>query len=189
MPLTRSASLEMGALLSPASFTSFTMRLRVLSSPTLVARMRKDADGFMLPAISSSPSCLSTGTLSPVMWLWSSATVTSDQLTSTFGLRHSSVSQTSPPCRGGGAASYPSSTPSTGMRSPGRISSTSPICTSAVLITSSASPRMTVTSSGVSAISFSMAAVVFFLARASKNLPSVISVNIITADSKYSSIA
>ncbi len=88
---------SVGALLSCASSTSRTTRAMVLSDGSVVARMVSAASALTVPAKTGSPACLATGTLSPV----------------------TGASFTAP---------MPSSTsPSAGMRSPGRTRMTSPI--------------------------------------------------------------
>ncbi len=78
-------------------------------------------------------------------------------------------------------------TPSTGSESPGFIIIISPVLTNSTGTCSSIPFLSTVAVFGVKSISFLMASDVFLLERASKNLPSVISVRIMAADSKYRS--
>ena len=66
MPDTRSAILERGALLAAASSTRRMIWLRVVSSPTRVALQSRLPFWFRVAALTGSPSCFSTGMLSPV---------------------------------------------------------------------------------------------------------------------------
>ena len=101
-PLTRSATLAMGALVAAASLTMRMIWESVVSSPTRVAWQRKNPDWFTVAADTASPSALSTGMLSPVR---------ADSFT---------------------ALCPSSTTPSTGMFSPGRTTKTSPCLTCAM---------------------------------------------------------
>ena len=104
------------------------------------------------------PACFSTGMLSPV----SADSSTADAPSST--------------------------TPSTGTLSPALTMSTSPGCTSAAGMMCSVPLRSTVAVLGARSMSFVIASEVLPLARASMVLPMVMSVRIVPADSKYSSI-
>ena len=126
----------------------------VVSSPTRVARQRRKPDWLTVAAETASPGALSAGTLSPV---------SADSLT----------------------ALVPSSTtPSTGMLSPGRTTNTSSLCTCSTGTVTSCSSRITVAVFGASFIRLFSASVVLPFDRASSILPTVISVRIIAADSK-----
>ena len=114
MPETLSATLAMGAFVAAASDTICIIWLRVVSSPTRVARQRIKPLWFIVAAETPSPSALSTGMLSPVSAL--SFTALSPSMT----------------------------TPSTGMLSPGRTTKTSPARTSSTGTSASAPPRTTV---------------------------------------------
>ena len=83
----------------------------------------------------------------------------------------------------------PSTTiPSTGIRPPGRTTTRSPIMTSSTGISTSTPFRWTAAVLGARSISRVMAWLVLPLDRVSSHLPSVISVRIIPADSKYRSM-
>ena len=90
------------------------------------------------------------------------------------------------PVRGDSStAELPSTmTPSTGMDWPGRTATRSPTRTSSTGISASAPSRRTVAVLGARSIRREMAWEVLPLERVSKNLPSVISVRIMPADSK-----
>ena len=153
-PETRSAILAMGALVAAASETMRMIWLRVVSSPTLVAVHFRKPLWLIVPAETPSPGALSTGMLSPVR----------------------ADSFTAPP---------PSATtPSTGMLSPGRTTKVSPCRSCSTGITCSAPSRTTVAVFGESFIRLFSASVVLPLLRASRVLPTVISVRIMAADSK-----
>ena len=79
-------------------------------------------------------------------------------------------------------------TPSTGTPAPGRTKKTSPTFTCSSGTCTSCPQRSTVAVLGARLISFSIASPVLPLLRVSRYLPSVISVKIIAADSKYKSI-
>ena len=155
IPLTLSASFEMGALLEDASSTSATMRARVVSCPTRVARIFRKPVMLTEADITALPSSFVTGMLSPVSADWSTAELPS------------------------------STTPSTGTRSPGLSSTTSPVRISSAGMTRSSPSRSTVAVLGERSSSLAIAAPVLPLERSSKNLPTVTSVRIIAADSKY----
>lgn len=105
--------------------------------------------------ITALPSSFVTGMLSPVSADWSTAELPS------------------------------STTPSTGTRSPGLSSTTSPVRISSAGMTRSSPSRSTVAVLGERSSSLAIAAPVLPLERSSKNLPTVTSVRIIAADSKY----
>ena len=156
-PATRSASLAMGALELVASSTRRMIWARAVSSPTLVARMRKYPLRLTVAPITLSPVSLSTGMLSPVM---------ADSSTEAVPSR---------------------TTPSTGMDSPAFTISTSPVSSSSTGTTDSTPSRTTVAVLGARFKSLLMASEVFPLALASKNLPRVIRVRMVPAPSKYKS--
>ena len=157
-PLTLSAILAMGGLELVASSTSLTICASVVSSPTLSARILKKPDFTTVAPVTLLPVSFSTGMLSPVI---------ADSST----------------------AACPSvKTPSTGTLMPLRTTRISPFSTSSTGISSSAPSRSTTAVFGAKSISFVIASLVLPLARASRNLPKVISVKIIPADSKYKSI-
>ena len=125
-----------------------------VSSPTRVARKRIVPSTFSVPEVTGSPTLLSTGMDSPV-------TADSSMLVA------------------------PSVTlPSTGMRAPGRTAMISPTASAETGTTCSVPPRTTVASAGASAMSALSAPVVCPFARASRYLPTVMSVPIMPADSK-----
>ena len=155
MPLTRSASFEIGALLEDASSTNATMRASVVSCPTRVARIFKKPVMLTEADITACPSSLVTGMLSPVNADWSTAELPS------------------------------STTPSTGMRSPGLSRTTSPMTISSAGTMRSSPSRRTVAVLGERSSSLAIAAPVLPFERSSRNLPTVTSVRIIAADSKY----
>ena len=157
-PATLSASWAIGALLAPASSTSRIIWANVVSSPTRSARHFKNPLRFMVADTTFSPTYFSTGMLSPV---------TADSST----------------------PDSPSMTmPSTGIRLPGLTKKISPFCSCSVGISSSLpSSLTTMAMAGVKSISFVIASLVFPLEWFSRNFPTVISVKIIPADSKYKS--
>ena len=156
-PETLSASLAMGALVAAASLTILMICDRVVSSPTRVASQRRKPDWFTVAALTRSPAVLSTGMLSPV--------------------RAASFTELSPL----------STTPSTGMLSPGRTTNTSPRATSEIGTLCSLPPRSTTAVWGARRISDLSASVVRPFERASSILPTVMRVTIMAADSKYKS--
>ena len=99
-PATRSTSLWIGARERWASATIWTIWASMVSLPTRSARMTKLPDWLMVPPLTRSPSVFSTGIGSPV------------SIDSSTVLRPSST------------------TPSTGILSPGRTRSRSPTATS-----------------------------------------------------------
>ena len=131
----------------------------VVSLPTFWARHTSAPVWFTEALSTVSPSPFSTGMLSPVSALWS---MEECPLTTT---------------------------PSTGTLAPGRTKNVSPTTTSSSGISISRPSRTTVAVLGARSISFRMASPVLPLLRVSRYLPSVISVKIIAADSKYRSIA
>ncbi len=152
--LTRSAALAMGALVAAASLTMWMIWESVVSSPTRVARQRRKPDWFTVAALTVSPSALSTGMLSPVRAL---------SLT---------------------ALSPLTTTPSTGIFSPGRTTKMSPILTSSISTVTSLPSRSSVACFGDNAMRDFRASVVLPLDRDSSTLPMVMSTRIIAADSK-----
>ena len=153
-PDTLSATLAMGAFVAAASDTMRMIWDRVVSAPTRVARQVKKPLLLMVAAETASPAALSTGRLSPVR----------------------ALSSTAP--------SPLTTVPSTGTLSPGRTTKRSPGCTCWTgTVTSAPSRRMTAVF-GARRIRPLRASVVLPLARASSILPTVIRVRIIAADSK-----
>ena len=125
-----------------------------MSSPTRVAVKRIVPSTFSVPDVTESPVVFGTGMDSPV-------TADSSMLVA------------------------PSVTvPSTGMRAPGRTMTVSPRTSVATGTTCSTPPRTTVASAGASCMRARSAPVVCPFARASRYLPTVISVTIMPADSK-----
>ena len=156
-PETLSAIFAIGAFVAAASLTVFIICDSEVSSPTLVALQRIYPEMFIVAALTSSPAILSAGILSPVSAL--SFTAVSPSII----------------------------TPSTGMLSPTLTAKISPIFTcSTGTVTSSPSLTMTAVC-GASLTRLFSAEVVFPLEYASNVFPSVISVKIIPALSKYSS--
>ena len=157
-PATLSASLAMGALEEAASSTRRIIWARVVSSPTRLASKTKDPDLFREAAATLSPGPLSTGMDSPVR---------ADSST----------------------AEEPSTTtPSTGMDWPGRTTIRSPTRTSSTGTSVSTPSRSTEAVLGARSIRRVMAWEVLPLDRVSKNLPRVMRVRIMPADSKYRSM-
>ena len=157
-PATLSASWAIGALLALASSISRTIWDRVVSSPTLSALHFKKPALLTVAETTFAPGCFSTGILSPV--IAASSTL-----------------------------EFPSSTvPSTGIRLPGLTRNTSPARSASVGISSSLpSAVRRIAVFGDRSMSFVIASLVFPLERLSRYFPTVISVNIIPADSKYRS--
>ena len=153
MPLTRSATLAMGAFVAAASDTMRMIWLSVVSSPTRVASHLRKPLALTVAADTASPTALSTGMLSPV----SAASLTEESPSST--------------------------TPSTGMLSPGRTRNISPFFTCAMGTIFSSPATRTVAVWGASFIRERSASVVFPWLRASSFWPTVIRVRIIAADS------
>ena len=153
-PETLSATLAMGALVAAASLTMWMIWLRVVSSPTRVARHFKKPLWFTVAADTLSPSPLSTGMLSPVR---------AASLTALWPSR---------------------TTPSTGTFSPGRTTNTSPVATSSMGTSTSSPFRTTTAVLGDSFMRLLRASVVLPFERASSILPTVMRVRIMAADSK-----
>ena len=154
MPETLSAIFAIGALVAAASETIWMICESVVSCPTRVARQVKKPDWLTVAAETVSPGALSAGMLSPV---------SAASLTALVPL---------------------STTPSTGMLSPGRTTKVSPDCTCSMGTVSSLPFRTTVAVLGASFIRLLSASVVLPFERASSILPTVISVKIMAADSK-----
>ena len=157
-PAMRSASRAMGAFDPPACSTSRMICASVVSSPILSARNFRKPVLLIVAAATRLPGVFSTGMLSPVSALSSTAELPS------------------------------STTPSTGMRPPGRTSTTSPSRTCSTAICDCTPFRSTTAVFGDRSISRSIASPVLPLERVSRNFPSVTSVRIMPADSKYSPI-
>ncbi len=157
-PETLSATLAIGAFVAAASLTILIIWDRVVSWPTRLARQRRYPERFRVAAETKSPGPLSTGTLSPVRALSSTALAPS------------------------------STTPSTGMFSPGRTAKISPGTTCSTGTWRSSSPRIKVAVLGAKSIRLRRASVVRPLDLASSIFPRVMRVSIMPADSKYSSI-
>ena len=154
MPETLSATLAMGALVAAASLTIWMIWERVVSSPTRVARQVRKPDWFRVAAETGSPAPLSTGMLSPVR---------ADSFT----------------------ALVPSTTtPSTGMVSPGRTTKRASFSTWSMGTVTSFPSRRRVAVLGASCMRPLRASVVFPLEWASRSFPTVIRVRIMAADSK-----
>ena len=130
------------------------MPASVVSSPTARASTAIQPRVETVAPVTRSPTPFSTGTLSPVM---------ADSST---------------------AAEPSTTTPSTGTDSPARTITRSPTATSSVGTSTSAPSRTTVAVLGVRSMRAAMASVVRPLARASKNLPSVMRARIMPAESK-----
>ncbi len=159
IPLILSASLAMGALDELASSTKRMIWASVVSSPMRRASNLKVPVRLIVAENTLSPGSLATGMLSPVR-----ADSSTAELPST-------------------------TTPSTGMLWPGRITIRSPTTTSATGISTSCPARITVAVLGAKSISLAMASDVLPLERASRYLPKVIRPKIIAPDSKYKSWA
>ena len=144
--LTRSTKRCIGAFLACADSTMRTMRASVVSAPMAVVSMTSRPAALSEPPVTLAPTSLATGRLSPV-------------------ISDSSISL------------LPSTTvPSTGKRSPGRTTTKSPCTTWSIANSISAPSRRTRAVSGRSAFRAWIASVVWFLARASRYLPSKTSV-------------
>jgi len=144
--LTRSTMRWIGALAAWADSTMRMMRASVVSAPIAPVRTCSTPSSLTEPPVTVSPTALATGRLSPVI---------SDSLT---WLR-------------------PSMTwPSTGTRSPGRITTMSPTATCSTGVEISAPSTSTRATVGRSAFSARIASAVCRLARASSHLPSSTSV-------------
>ena len=153
-PETLSATFAIGAFVAAASLTMAIICESVVSSPTRVARQRMYPEILLVAAETLSPTFLSTGMLSPV----SAASFTALEPSST--------------------------TPSTGIFSPGRTANISPFCTCSIGTMTSLPSFISIAVCGASLIRLLSASVVLPLERASSVLPTVIRVSIIAADSK-----
>ena len=154
IPATLSARRAMGALEEDASSTRRIIWARVVFSPTRRARKVKEPDLLMEAAATRSPGPFSTGRDSPVRA--DSSTAERPWVT----------------------------TPSTGMRPPGRTTTRSSTRTSSTGISTSPPSRSTEAVLGARSISRVMAWPVLPLERVSSHLPRVMRVRIIPADSK-----
>ena len=125
-----------------------------MSSPTRVARQRRRPETSVVAAETAAPGAFATGTLSPV-----------------------SVDSSAAP-------SPSSTTPSTGTAIPRRTTNKSPTRTCPTGTFASAPSRTTAAVFGARRTSAASALVVFPFARASRSLPTVMSVTIIAALSK-----
>ncbi|MDT4848756.1 hypothetical protein FQZ97_828560 [compost metagenome] len=132
-----------------------TMRESVDSAPTAVVSTSSRPSAFTAPPVTLSPACLATGRLSPVI---SDSSTWLDPMVMT---------------------------PSTGIRSPGRITTVSPTFTCASGTSMSPWGIRTRATSGLRALRAAMAAVVCRLARDSSHLPNSTSVTITAEASKY----
>ena len=155
IPAILSAMRAIGALDALASSTSLIIWLMVVSSPTRKALNFIKPFLLMVAEITLSPTVFSTGILSP-------------EIADSSILVEPSVI-----------------TPSTGILSPGRTTTISPIARLSTATSSSAPSFITVACFGAKSMSFSRARLVCPLARASKYFPRVIRVTIMPADSKY----
>ncbi|MCY1231008.1 hypothetical protein D9M72_434440 [compost metagenome] len=153
--LTWSTMRWIGALAACACSTMRMMRASTVSAPTATVRATSSPSKLIAPPVSRSPGFLGTGTLSPV------------SIDSSAWLLPSITSA------------------STGMRSPGRTTTSSPTRTDASGTLASWPPRRTRAVSGRSAASARMASAVWRLARVSSHLPSRTSVITTAALSKY----
>ncbi len=157
MPETLSAIFAIGALVAEASETILIIFEIAVSCPTDVALHSINPLWLIVAAETLSPAFLSTGMLSPVKA--DSSTALSPFITIA----------------------------STGILSPARTTKISPTSTDSAGITCSFPSLTTVAVSGASFIKLLSAFVVFPFEYASNVFPTVISVNIIAADSKYKS--
>jgi len=154
--VTLSTSAWMGSLAPCACSTMRMICASSVSPPTLVASKTKAPFWFTVPPTSSAPACLATGTGSP--------------------LTMDSSTKLSPS----------STTPSTGMRSPGRTCTRSPAMTCTMSTSCHApAPRCTRAVLACNCTRRRMASEVWPLARASKKRPSKISATMTAAASKY----
>ena len=155
IPATLSASFDIGAFEAEASSTSLIICASAVSSPTFSTLNVKYPDLFTVAPVTLSPAVFSTAILSPVI----------------------ADSSTAP---------FPSTiTPSSGIVCPALTTTISPTCTSSAGTVTSAPLRITDAVFGERSMSFSIACDVLPLARVSRYLPSVMSVTIIAAPSKY----
>ena len=148
---TRSASCWMGAFEPCACSTRRTIWASAVSRPTFVARKTKEPPRLSVAPMTVSRGPLSTGRLSPVSMLSSSAELPS------------------------------SITPSTGTFSPGRTRTRSPTSTASIGTSCSAPALITRAVRACKPISAFMAALVWPLARASIQRPSRIRATMMTA--------
>ena len=153
--LTLSTKRWIGAFLAWADSTKRTMRANTDSVPMVVVTTCSKPSPFTAPPVTLSPIFLLTGKFSPV-------------------IKDSSTWLS--PCW---------TRPSTGMRSPGRITTMSPTNTASMASCTSWPWRSTLARSGRKAFNARIASVVCFLARASNHLPSNTKVITIVEDSKY----
>ena len=153
-PAIRSTVRCTGALLPCASRTMRMIRASTVSCPTLSARKRNAPLPFIVPANTAAPSCLQTGSGSPL-----------SMLSSTYDAPSATV-------------------PSTAMRSPGCTATRSPARSSATGTERSPEGVITVTVFGCRPISFAMAVVVPRFARSSSSRPSRMKATMTAADSK-----
>ena len=154
-PATLSAMRAMGALVALASSTSWMMRARFVSAPTRVARNVNEPVRLTVAALTVSPAAFSTGIDSPV----SADSSTDDEPSTT--------------------------TPSTGIDSPGRTTMMSPGTTASAATVCSAPSTRRVAVLGARLMRRSIAPPVFDLLRVSRYLPTVTSDRIMPALSKY----
>ena len=153
-PAILSASFAIGAFEALASSTSFIIWASVVSLPTFSALNFKNPFLLIEAAIILSPTVFSTGMLSPVR-----ADSSTDEFPSTI-------------------------IPSAGILAPGLTITISPAFSSSIGISVSTPFLSTTAVSGASSVSLDIASLVFLLERVSRNLPRVMSVSIITEDSK-----
>ena len=153
-PAIRSTVRCTGALLPCASRTMRMIRASTVSCPTLSVRKRNAPLPFIVPANTAAPSCLQTGSGSPL-----------SMLSSTYDAPSATV-------------------PSTAMRSPGCTATRSPARSSATGTERSPEGVITVTVFGCRPISFAMAVVVPRFARSSSSRPSRMKATMTAADSK-----
>ena len=154
MPETLSAAFATGAFVADASLTIRIICEISVSSLTLIASHFINPDTFIAAALTSSPTALSTGMLSPV---------SADSLT---------------------AQCPSMIRPSAGMLSPVRTMNISPFLISDISTVTSTPSRSITAVLGVSFFNPSSALVVLPFDRASSILPTVMSTKIIAADSK-----
>jgi len=152
---TLSARAWMGALLPWASWTSRIIWERTVSFPTWVALNIKRPSPLMVPPVTRSFSALSTGIGSPLSMDSSTAEAPSIIM------------------------------PSTGIRSPGLITTTSPDWTMEMEISFSIPFSIILAVPGCSPMSFFMAPPVFPLVLASRSFPNLIRVMMTAEVSKY----
>ena len=153
-PDTLSAILAIGALVAAASLTIRMIPARVVSSPTLSAWQTIYPEVLIVAADTLSPTCFSTGMLSPVR---------TDSLT---------------------ALSPSITIPSTGILSPGLTINRSPTPTSSIGTVFSPPSSIITAVFGASFIRAFKASVVLPFDLASRVFPTVIRVSMVAADSK-----